>query len=93
MLVDLQRRASSAAKVAARDKSRASPWLIGMLARKPLMLVTVALAEGPASCTPWFAVAELSLPVPLNTFAAQSLKFPVPLRREFPCKALSNLTL
>ena len=31
-----------------------------------------------------------SLPVPLNTFAAQALKFPVPLRREFLCKALSN---
>ena len=44
-----------------------------------------------SACTPWFAVAESSLPVPLNTFAAQSLKFPVPLRREFLCKALSNL--
>jgi transposase len=30
--------ASSAAKVAKRDRSRASPWLIGMLARKPRML-------------------------------------------------------
>ena len=37
--------ASSAARVAARDRSRASPWLIGMLARKPRMLVTVALAN------------------------------------------------
>ncbi|WP_395945341.1 IS110 family transposase [Brevundimonas sp.] len=36
--------ASSAAKVAAREPSRASPWL-GMLARKPRMLVTVALAN------------------------------------------------
>jgi hypothetical protein len=49
------------------------------------------MGEGSASCTPWFAVTESSLPVPLNTFAAQSLKFPVPLRREFLCKALSNL--
>lgn len=38
-------RASSAAKTAARDSSRASPWLVGMLARKPRMLVTVALAN------------------------------------------------
>ena len=37
--------ASSAARVAARNKSRASPWLMGMLARKPRMLVTVALAN------------------------------------------------
>jgi transposase len=37
--------ASSAAKAAARDGSRASPWLTGMLARKPRMLVTVALAN------------------------------------------------
>src|SRR5205823_11664809 len=37
--------ASSAAKTAARDSSRASPWLAGMLARKPRMLVTVALAN------------------------------------------------
>lgn len=37
--------ASSAVKVAARDRSRASPWLDGMLARKPRMLVTVALAN------------------------------------------------
>jgi transposase len=37
--------ASSAARVAARDGSRASPWLAGMLARKPRMLVTVALAN------------------------------------------------
>ena len=44
-----------------------------------------------ATCSPWFAVAESSLPVPLNTFAAQSLKFPVPLRRELLCKTLSNL--
>jgi transposase len=37
--------ASSAAKAAARDSSRASPWLAGMLERKPRMLVTVALAN------------------------------------------------
>lgn len=37
--------ASSAAKAAVRDASRASPWLTGMLARKPRMLVTVALAN------------------------------------------------
>ena len=37
--------ASSAAKAAARDGSRASPWLVAMLARKPRMLVTVALAN------------------------------------------------
>ena len=37
--------ASSAAKAAARDGSRASPWLVRMLARKPRMLVTVALAN------------------------------------------------
>jgi transposase len=37
--------ASSVARVAARDRSRASPWLTGMLARKPRMLVTVALAN------------------------------------------------
>jgi len=37
--------ASSATKVAARDGSRASPWLAGMLARKPRMLVIVALAN------------------------------------------------
>jgi transposase len=37
--------ASSAAKVAARDGSRATPWLGRMLARKPRMLVTVALAN------------------------------------------------
>ncbi len=37
--------ASSATKAAARDPSRASAWLAGMLARKPRMLVTVALAN------------------------------------------------
>lgn len=37
--------ASSAAKVAAQDPSQASPWLAGMLSRKPRMLVTVALAN------------------------------------------------
>ena len=37
--------ASSAAKVAARDPSQASPWPAGMLSRKPRMLVTVALAN------------------------------------------------
>ena len=37
--------ASSAAKSAGRAGSRASPWLVGMLARKPRMLVTVALAN------------------------------------------------
>jgi len=37
--------ASSATKVAARDPDKASGWLAGMLARKPRMLVTVALAN------------------------------------------------
>ena len=37
--------ASSATKVAARDPDKASAWLSGMLARKPRMLVTVALAN------------------------------------------------
>jgi transposase len=37
--------ASSAAKAAARDPSRATPWLARMLSRKPRMLVTVALAN------------------------------------------------
>lgn len=37
--------ASSAAKVAAKDPAQASPWLAGMLSRKPRMLVTVALAN------------------------------------------------
>ena len=37
--------ASSAAKSPGREGSRASPWLVGMLARKPRMLVTVALAN------------------------------------------------
>lgn len=37
--------ASSATKVAARDPDKASAWLAGMLARKPRMLVTVALAN------------------------------------------------
>jgi transposase len=37
--------ASSAAKTAARGSTRASPWLTGTLARKPRMLVTVALAN------------------------------------------------
>jgi transposase len=37
--------AGSAAKVAARDASQASPWLAAMLSRKPRMLVTVALAN------------------------------------------------
>ena len=37
--------ASSAAKSAARGGSRASPWLLGLLARKPRMLATVALAN------------------------------------------------
>jgi transposase len=37
--------ASSAAKVAVHNPSRASPWLRAMLARKPRMLVTVALAN------------------------------------------------
>ncbi|RWQ29988.1 MAG: IS110 family transposase [Mesorhizobium sp.] len=37
--------ASSATKVAARDGCKASPWLASMLARKPRMLVTVALAN------------------------------------------------
>lgn len=37
--------ASSAARNAGREGSGASPWLVGMLARKPRMLVTVALAN------------------------------------------------
>jgi transposase len=37
--------ASSVTKVAARHPLRASAWLAGMLARKPRMLVTVALAN------------------------------------------------
>ncbi len=37
--------ASSVTKVAARDPSRASAWLASMLARKPRMLITVALAN------------------------------------------------
>ena len=37
--------ASSATKVAARDPDKASAWLAGMLARKPRMLVIVALAN------------------------------------------------
>lgn len=37
--------ASSATKVAARDPARASAWLANMLARKPRMLITVALAN------------------------------------------------
>ena len=49
--------ASSVARVAARDRSRASPWLIGMLARKPRMLVTVALANKMARIV-WALVAR-----------------------------------
>lgn len=37
--------ASSATKVAARNPDKADAWLAGMLARKPRMLVTVALAN------------------------------------------------
>jgi transposase len=37
--------ASSTTKVAARNPDKASAWLAGMLARKPRMLVTVALAN------------------------------------------------
>jgi transposase len=37
--------ASSATKAAARRPASASPWLAGMLARKPRMVVTVALAN------------------------------------------------
>jgi transposase len=37
--------ASSATKVAARNPEKASAWLVSMLARKPRMLVTVALAN------------------------------------------------
>lgn len=37
--------ASSATKAAARDPDKAGPWLAGMLARKPRMLVTVAFAN------------------------------------------------
>lgn len=41
--------ASSATKVAAGDPDNAKPWLADMLARKPRMLVTVALANKRAS--------------------------------------------
>jgi len=37
--------ASAVTKVAARDPSRTNRWLAGMLARKPRMLVTVAVAN------------------------------------------------
>lgn len=37
--------ASSTTKVAARDPDKAGAWLTGMLARKPRMLVTVAMAN------------------------------------------------
>jgi transposase len=37
--------ASAVARIAALDGARATPWLAGMLARKPRMLVTVALAN------------------------------------------------
>ena len=37
--------ASAVARIAALDSARATPWLAGMLARKPRMLVTVALAN------------------------------------------------
>jgi transposase len=37
--------ASAVARIAALDVGRATPWLAGMLARKPRMLVTVALAN------------------------------------------------
>jgi transposase len=37
--------ASSAARVSGRDRAPANPWLESMLARKPRMLVTIALAN------------------------------------------------
>jgi transposase len=37
--------ASAAANAVARNPTRANDWLAGMLARKPRMLVTVALAN------------------------------------------------
>ena len=37
--------ASSAAKASSRESALANPWLKSMLARKPRMLVTVALAN------------------------------------------------
>ncbi len=44
--------ASSVTKVAARDPDKARAWLAGMLARKPRMLITVALANKTAK-TVW----------------------------------------
>jgi transposase len=49
--------ASSATKVAARNPDKASAWLAGMLARKPRMLVTVALANKMAR-TVWALMAH-----------------------------------
>lgn len=49
--------ASAVTKVAARDPTRASAWLAGMLARKPRMLVTVALANKTAR-TVWALMAH-----------------------------------
>jgi transposase len=49
--------ASSAIIAATRDPSRASPWLARMLARKPRMLVTVALANKVAR-TVWALMAH-----------------------------------
>ncbi|TCM04779.1 IS110 family transposase [Sphingomonas sp. PP-CC-3G-468] len=49
--------ASSATKVAARDPDKAGAWLAGMLARKPRMLVTVALANKMAR-TVWALMAH-----------------------------------
>jgi transposase len=49
--------ASSATKVAARDPDKAGAWLAGMLARKPRMPVTVALANKMAR-TVWALMAH-----------------------------------
>lgn len=49
--------ASSVTKVAARDPDKAGKWLAGMLARKPRMLVTVAMANKMAR-TVWALMAH-----------------------------------
>ena len=49
--------ASSVTKVAARDPNKASAWLAGMLARKPRILITVALANKTAK-TVWALMAH-----------------------------------
>jgi transposase len=49
--------ASSVTKAAARDADKASAWLAGMLARKPRMLITVAMANKMAR-TVWALMAH-----------------------------------